>query len=50
MEMKWMDKNICVQCGEEYNPEDTVNNYLEICNACQIYMGLVSDEQIKDSV
>ena len=45
-----MDKNICVQGGEEYNPENTINNYLEICNACQMHMGLVSDELIKNSV
>jgi len=38
---------ICVQCGEKYKHDITVNNYLEICTDCQIYMGLVSEEEVK---
>ena len=36
---------ICSQCGSEYNPDATVNNFLEICNDCQLHMGLKSEEQ-----
>jgi len=38
-------KYICSQCGSDYNADATVNNFLEICNDCQLYMGLKEEEE-----
>lgn len=38
---------ICVQCGE-HKPKNTVNNDLEICKDCQVYMGLIREEESKN--
>jgi 5-keto 4-deoxyuronate isomerase len=41
------NESICSQCGSEYNRDVTVNNFLEICNDCQLYMGLTREEDLK---
>ena len=48
MVTSWTDEIItCINCGSEYDRRDT-DNYLEICQSCQINIDIKREEEIRN--